>query len=149
MSKALVRQKRHLPVFDEGLPEDCRRFLELFVELRFTGQACRMLGISRNCIRRWSGQEPKHGIEVPGFAAAYEIALQDVRDQEYDLLGEDNELGIKEVMYDADGKLKYTRYKQSEGLRKMRLMALDPDRYVQDRDGGGVKVQINIVMADE
>ncbi len=83
-----------------------------------------MVGVDRGAHRHWKKT-------VPGFEEAFEVALQDVRDQEFDRLGQDKEPGggLKEVMYDRDGGIKYTRFRQSEGLRKMRLMALDPDRY--------------------
>ena len=83
-----------------------------------------VVGVDRGAHRHWKKT-------VPAFEEAFEIALQDVRDQEFDLLGQDNEPGggLKEVMYNGDGEIKYTRFRQSEGLRKMRLQALDPDRY--------------------
>ena len=121
---ALVVVDPTLPAFDETLPWRCVEWLQAFIKTRYIGQAAAMVGVDRGAHRHWKKT-------VPGFEEAFEIALQDVRDQEFDLLGQDNEPGggLKEVMYDGDGGLKYTRYRQSEGLRKMRLMALDPDRY--------------------
>ncbi len=102
-----------------------------------------MVGVDRGAHRHWKKT-------VPGFEEAFEVALQDVRDQEFDRLGQDNEPGggLKEVMYDGENRIKYTRFRQSEGLRKMRLMALDPDRYA-DQSRTGTQVQINIVQKKE
>lgn len=125
---APVAAEPTLPTFDEGLPWQCVEWLHGFVQTRYVGEAAAMVGVDRGAHR--------HGKKtVPGFEEAYEIALRNVQDQEFDLLGKDNEPGggLKEVMYDGDGGVKYTRFRQSEGLRKMRLMALDPDRYTRRR----------------
>ena len=120
----LVVEDPPLPAFDENLPWQCVEWLQAFIQTRYIGQAAAMVGVDRGAHRHWKNT-------VPGFEGAFEIALQDVRDQEFDRLGQDNEPGggLKEVMLDGEGNVKYTRLRQSEGLRKMRLMALDPDRY--------------------
>ena len=125
---ALVAADPTLPTFDENLPWQCVEWLQAFIATRYIGKAAAIVGVDRGTHRDWKKS-------VPGFEEAFEIALQDVRDQEFDLLGQDNEPGggLKEVMYDGDGGIKYTRFRQSEGLRKMRLMALDPDRYNPER----------------
>lgn len=148
-SVALVPTKRVIPTFDEGLPAECRTFLELYVKMQWVGKAADALGISRNQHRRWAG-----GVigceaqEVPGFAAAFDIAMDDVSEQKNEWLGELNEKGLCETTYDKDGKLKGTRYRQSEGLIKMELMAQDRARYANEAQGGS-NVNIVVVMADE
>ncbi len=130
------------------LPLKCQEFLQAFTETRYVGRASKLAGISLNVHRYWMGEtnSRNYGV-IPGFKEAYSIALQNVRDQEFDKLGEDNEAGgIKEVMYDGDGILKYTRYRQSEQLRKMRLLALDPERYAGEKQTG---TQINIVVVQQ
>ena len=114
--------------FDENLPWKCVAWLRAFIATRYIGKAAATVGVDRGAHHYWKKT-------VPGFDEAFEIALQDVRDQEFDLLGQDNEPGggLKEVMYDGEGEIKYTRYRQSEGLRKMRLLALDPERYAPEK----------------
>lgn len=125
----------------EGLPDQCREFLARFISTRYVGKAAHEMAISRGEHRKWC-------INTPGFADAFELALQDVRDQEFDRLGIDNELGQKETMYDKEGDLQYTRYRQSDNLRKMRLMALDPDRY-GDQAKHSPGITINIIQTKE
>jgi len=125
----------------KGLPDQCRQFLTLFIEKRYIYKAAYEMRQSRDLHQKWIRQ-------VPGFADAWELALQDVRDQEFDRLGMDNELGAKETMYNAEGELQYTRYRQSDQLRKMRLIALDPDRYA-DQARQGTNITINIVQSKE
>ena len=139
--KALAAEDPTLPTFDENLPWQCLEWLQAFVLTRYIGRAAAIVGVDRGTHRDWKKS-------VPGFEEAFEIALQNVRDQEFDLLGQDNEPGggLKEVMYNGDGGIKYTRFRQSEGLRKMRLMALDPDRYVPDKSrDGDVTIILNHV----
>lgn len=135
------------PVVADGLPHDCRRFLELFMRTRYICEAAAIMGISRNRHRRW--MDPDKTEYVPGFREAFEDALDDVRDQEYDLLGKGNERGLKEQVYDAEGNLKHTRFRQSEGLIKMRLQALDPDRYVHDKMGTNKTVVVVVNRTNE
>ena len=135
-STALVPVERAPLEFGEDLPEQCRLFLGLFVKMRYVGKAADAMGISRNQHRRWLGLEKGHGEEVPGFAEAFDVAIHDVCEQNYELLGEINERGLRETLFDAGGKLKHTRYRQSEALIKMHMTAQDPDRYAHDRDSG-------------
>ncbi len=133
--------------YTSHLPELCQKWLAAYVETRYVSHASKMVGVGRNSARTWSGDVAGAAHkEVPGFRDAYAIALQEVRDQEFDRLGEDNELGIKEVMYGPEGDLKYTRYRQSEQLRKMRLVSLDPDRYATEKHSG---TNINIVIVQK
>ena len=121
-------------MFNEELPADCLLFLRLYVETRGIAKASKLMGIPRNKSRAWCGNElGREHEKVPGFEEALEAAVKDIQDQNYELLGDISEKGLREQLFDAEGKLKHTRFRQSEGLIKMNLMALDPDRYAPER----------------
>ncbi len=147
---ALVRCDRPAVEFDEELPLNCKLFLETYMETRRLGASAKVLGVSVNQHKIWLGEvRGKEHLLVPGYPEAFEVALQDVQAQEDDILHDAIEEGLREVTYDGEGNLKQTRYRQSEGLYKMRLQALNPEKYAPDRDKGTGNVTIILNRTNE
>ena len=101
-----------------------------------------MVGISRQSHYYWL----EH---TPGYREVFEVAHRDVQDQADSALDELCERGLREQMFDADGNLKHTRLRQDAGLVKMRMMALNPDKYNPDRAGGSGGVTIVVSQRQE
>ena len=138
---ALVAVERAVVEFDEELPLKCRLFLEAYMKTCRLGASAKALGMSVNQHKRWLGEVRGHK-PMPGYSEAFEVALQDVQAQADDDLLDTIERGLKEVTFDADNKLKHTRFRQSEGLIKMHLMALNREKYAPDNDRGSAHVTI-------
>ena len=125
-------------------------FLKNYVETRRLGQAARLSKQSFGQHKKWLGESSgwEH-LKIEGYAEAFAIALEDVQGQEDDILADTVERGLKEVLFDKDGNVKHTRFRQSEGVYKMYLQQLNPAKYAPEKSGEGNNVVIVLNHTNE
>ena len=123
----------------EALPPKAQAFISAYTKTYTIVKAAKAAGVHRNSHRYWM----RH---TSGYAELFEVAELDALDHLRNLYADRVENGLKETEYDADGKLKRTRIRQSEGLLKALMIAKDPE-FTAEKVGNNI--QINIVQVKE
>ncbi len=124
-----------------GLQPHAREFLRAYVKTLTIVDAADVVGIARSTHYKWLKN-------VPGYPEAFEHAQREAKDQWHGILKDRVDNGLEELMYDADGNLKYRKIRQDAALLKMQMMAVDPDTFVPERNNN-TNVIINVVQAKE
>ena len=128
-------------MFNAALPPRARNFLRAYIETRTIKGAAEIVGMHRTTHNYWLKT-------LDGYPEAFAIAHRVVADYWNWFLNERVEKGLREQVFDADGNLKHTRFRQDASLLKMRLMAVDPETYNPER-GEHSNVIIEIVQIQE
>ena len=121
------------------MPPKVQAFINAYTKTHTIVKAAKAAGCHRNWHRYWMKN-------VPGYPELFEVVELDTLDHLRDLYADRVENGLKEMEYDADGNLKRTRIRQSEGLLKALMIAKDPE-FTPDKSG--TNIQINIVQKKE
>ena len=128
-------------MFNAALPPRARNFLRAYIETRTIKEAAEIVGMHRTTHNYWLKT-------LDGYPEAFAIAHQLVADYWNWFLDERVEKGLREQVFDADGNLKHTRFREDASLLKMRLMAVDPDTYNPERRKDS-DVIINVIQNQE
>jgi len=128
-------------MLDARLQPHAREFLRAFVKALTIADAADVVGIARSTHYKWLKK-------MPGYPEAFEHAQREAKDQWHVILKDRVDNGLEELMYDADGNLKYRRIRQDASLLKMQMMAVDPGMYNAERSRD-TNVIINVVQAKE
>ena len=118
------------------LSPKAQAFLHAYTETRTIKKAAKAAGISRQSHYHWMEN-------TPGYPELFEIAERDVLDWWRDHFADKIKDGLKECTYDAEGSLKQTRVRESEGLLKALMVAKDPDFTPDKGKHEGVTIIIN------
>ena len=135
----LVDEERDM--LDARLQPHAREFLRAFVKTLTIADAADVVGIARSTHYKWLKK-------MPGYPEAFEHAQREAKDQWHVILKDRVDNGLEELMYDADGNLKYRRIRQDASLLKMQMMAVDPETYNPERRND-TNVIINVVQSKE
>ena len=119
----------------DTIPFEQRKFLDAYIETKTITGASRVMNVGRMKHYYWMER-------VEGYPEAFEIAKIDVVDQWREIYSETTQRGLREELYDKDGNLKHTRYRQDAGLLKTLLTNIDPEFSV---DGDRAKTIVVVV----
>ncbi len=121
------------------LQPHAREFLRAFVKTLTIVDAADVVGIARSTHYKWLKN-------MPGYPEAFEHAQREAKDQWHGILKDRVDNGLEELMYDADGNLKYRKIRQDAALLKMQMMAVDPDTSSPERRKDS---HVNIVVVQQ
>lgn len=109
------------PRHDGFTPAKQRTFLETLRETGCLSDACRVAGISTTTVNRWRDKDEVFDDKVEAMLSLASVALDTIawkRATE----------GTEEKIY-RDGRLVFTRVKQSDSMLRLLMQGADPERY--------------------
>ena len=115
-------------VTSRELPPKAQTFLDAYTKTRTIKGGAEASGVFRQAHYNWLKN-------IPAYKELYEVAKRDVLDQWRAIYADRTENGLTERMYDAEGNLKHTRIRQSEGLLKAQMVAYRPGLHSGEGQG--------------